>query len=118
MTWKIRKCSQNVLEGPLYNHLLKELCRHGSCPQPPPALPLQPTETRLLCLRLYFVSKVRRLLVPHLNSACCGLGSLSLRLEVGNLHFSAQGLGSVSWKRELVRPLPLDGFTPVVIVEH
>lgn len=78
----------------------------------------QSTEMRLLRFCLYFVSKVRKFLfVPYLSSACYGLGSLFPRIQLGNLHFSAQGLGSVSWKGEFVRPLPFEGFTPVAVVE-
>lgn len=78
----------------------------------------QSTEMRLPGFYLYFVSKVRKFfLVLHLSSACYGLGSLFPRTQLGNLHFSAQGLGSVSWKGECVRPLPFEGFTPVAVVE-
>lgn len=78
----------------------------------------QSTEMSLLGFCLYFVSKVRKfLLVPPLSSACYGLGSLFPRIRLGNLRFSAQGLGSVSWKGECVRTLPFEGFTPVAVVE-
>lgn len=73
---------------------------------------------RLLGFCLHFVSKVRKfLLVPPLSSACYGLGSLFPRIRLGNLHFSAQGFGSVSWKGECVRISPFEGFAPVAVVE-
>lgn len=45
------------------------------------------------------------------------MGNLFSRIELGSLHFSAQGFGWVSWKPEFVRPLPFGGFTPVIVVE-
>lgn len=114
-TWKIRKYNKNVLEGPLHRHRLNSVCKTSPWRHYHHATSVHRDEAP--GFYLYF-SKVRKFfLVLHLSSACYGLGSLFPRTQLGNLHFSAQGLGSVSWKRECVRPLPFEGFTPVAAVE-